>query len=545
MLRGPTRITSTASASCSAYAASVSSVTTGSPVSARASSRITSASVPRPWNENGDVRGLNAPPRSIVACGSTARATASVCSRDSTVHGPAIRQNGASPPTPRPFTSTVVASWWLSSLDASLYGRLIGITWSTPGIPSSASARTPSGSPIAPIAVVSSPGMTLACTPAASSRSTTAAISASPACGVITTITARRAYIRRGRRSAAHLVHRPAQRPRAERPLRHGEDAVGEEALVEPQAEDHLPRRRELRHGARAAPPGHPVAAGQLARRAGEVRQRHRRVGQRLELGRRAARLVDPEAHRARRPAEAGLVVVQPDRAVGQDAGVVLAAEQHPRVGVAGGGEALRGRRPAELPDDVAGRAVDVVDRVRGAQRDQQAVSVVQLDRVQVDEVVDLAAVLAQLDRRCEARALLSDPDVVLRAPRPLDLARASDLLDDPVEHLGVGRAAVGTQVDVLARLVADHQGVAVGEPLSVVEVGRAPDRLQHPDALARDGVLLVGLAAAEAEDVPVEVARPEQVAVRQDLGVEQRGWATLPPDRRPVRVHHDHEPAR
>src|SRR4051812_37063670 len=56
-------------------------------------------------------------------------------------------------------------------------------------MPSSASARTPSGSPIAPIAVVSSPGITFAWTPTASRRSTTAAISASPACGVITTIT--------------------------------------------------------------------------------------------------------------------------------------------------------------------------------------------------------------------------------------------------------------------------------------------------------------------------------------------------------------------
>src|SRR4051812_32002383 len=194
MLRAPTWITSTASDKASAYAASVSSVTTGRPVSARASSRITKASVPRPWNENGEVRGLNAPPRSIVACGSTACATASVCERDSTVHGPAIRQNGASPPTPRPFTSNDVGESWLSSLEASLYGRLIGITWSTPGMPSSASARTPSGSPMAPIAVVSSPGITFAWTPAASSRFTTSAISASPACGVITTITVVRAY---------------------------------------------------------------------------------------------------------------------------------------------------------------------------------------------------------------------------------------------------------------------------------------------------------------------------------------------------------------
>src|SRR5919201_2076654 len=57
-------------------------------------------------------------------------------------------------------------------------------------MPSSASARTPSGSPIAPIAVVNSPGMTFACTPTVSSRRTTASISACVAWGVITTITA-------------------------------------------------------------------------------------------------------------------------------------------------------------------------------------------------------------------------------------------------------------------------------------------------------------------------------------------------------------------
>ena len=47
--------------------------------------------MPSPWNVYGEVRGLNAPPRSIVAPASaTARAVSSVCSRYSTVHGPAI-----------------------------------------------------------------------------------------------------------------------------------------------------------------------------------------------------------------------------------------------------------------------------------------------------------------------------------------------------------------------------------------------------------------------------------------------------------------------
>ena len=96
-------------------------MTIGSPVCSRASTRISSASSPIPLNANGDVRGLNAPPRSIdapPAC--TASATASVCPRDSTVHGPAIRQNVSPPPTVRPAMSNDDGSWWLSSDEASL-----------------------------------------------------------------------------------------------------------------------------------------------------------------------------------------------------------------------------------------------------------------------------------------------------------------------------------------------------------------------------------------------------------------------------------------
>src|SRR4051794_10931756 len=55
-------------------------------------------------------------------------------------------------------------------------------------MPSRPSSRTPSGSPIAPIAVVSSPGMTRTCTPVVSSRRFTASMSAGVACGDITII---------------------------------------------------------------------------------------------------------------------------------------------------------------------------------------------------------------------------------------------------------------------------------------------------------------------------------------------------------------------
>ena len=121
MLRAPTWTTSTASATASAWTTSVSSDTIGSPVASRASRRMSSAGGPSPRNENGDVRGLNAPPRSIDAPPSaTAWAMPSVCSRVSTVHGPAIRQKVWPPPTVRPSRANEVGSWWDSSLEASL-----------------------------------------------------------------------------------------------------------------------------------------------------------------------------------------------------------------------------------------------------------------------------------------------------------------------------------------------------------------------------------------------------------------------------------------
>src|SRR3954470_10964794 len=53
---------------------------------------------------------------------------------------------------------------------------------------------TPSGSPIAPIAVVSSPGMVSTCTPVVCRRSTTARICSSLAPGVMTTIIGAKSY---------------------------------------------------------------------------------------------------------------------------------------------------------------------------------------------------------------------------------------------------------------------------------------------------------------------------------------------------------------
>ena len=132
LLRAPIWITSVASTTCSTWRGSISSVTTGSPVSSRASRRIASASRPSPWKVYGDVRGLNAPPRSIVApAAATTRAVSSVCSRYSTEQGPAISPKAVSPIW-RPSTSITVGSG-TSSRATSLYGFRIGTTWSTPG----------------------------------------------------------------------------------------------------------------------------------------------------------------------------------------------------------------------------------------------------------------------------------------------------------------------------------------------------------------------------------------------------------------------------
>ena len=185
LLRAPIWITSVASTTSSTCRGSISSVTIGRPVSAFASRSSSSASSPRPWNVYGDVRGLNAPPRSIVAPASaTARAVASVCSRLSTLHGPAISPKYVSP-TRRPSTSITVGSA-ASSRATSRYGLTIGTTCSTPGYPSTGSVASSSRSPIAPITVAARPRDTRASTPASSRRATTWSVWSGVASGPMT-----------------------------------------------------------------------------------------------------------------------------------------------------------------------------------------------------------------------------------------------------------------------------------------------------------------------------------------------------------------------
>ena len=176
MFRAPIWITSAVSTTASTSRGSISSVTSGRPVSSRASARILRPSTPSPWKAYGEVRGLKAPPRSIVTpCSATTRAVSNVCSRVSTVHGPAMKPKYESP-IRRPRVSITVGSR-RSSRETSLYGLTIGSTCSTPGYPSSGRVASSSRSPIAPITVASRPWLTCALAPASSRRATTSSIS--------------------------------------------------------------------------------------------------------------------------------------------------------------------------------------------------------------------------------------------------------------------------------------------------------------------------------------------------------------------------------
>ena len=125
---------------------SISSVTIGSPVSRFAVRSMSMPGLPSPWNAYGEVRGLKAPPRSIVAPDAlTAFATAS----------PAITEKFP-PPTFTPEQSMIVSSGWNFRF-AALNGSWMRWTDSTP----SSASRIPGSrwltSPTQPTIVCSDP----------------------------------------------------------------------------------------------------------------------------------------------------------------------------------------------------------------------------------------------------------------------------------------------------------------------------------------------------------------------------------------------------
>ena len=150
---------------------------------------VLNASTPRPWKLYGDVRGLNAPPRRIVApAAATASAVSKSCSRLSTEHGPAIIVSEPSPTTASRTRITVSSGW--NSRDVSLNGRLIGVTVSTPGRPPSRLMRAGLRAPISPmtaITVRSAPVWSYGVRPSPRMALFTPRTSASPADRAITT----------------------------------------------------------------------------------------------------------------------------------------------------------------------------------------------------------------------------------------------------------------------------------------------------------------------------------------------------------------------
>ena len=127
-------------------------MTIGMRTSSRTSARMRSPSTPRPWNAYGDVRGLNAPPRSRVAPACLAsQADSSVCSGVSTAHGPAMKVN-VSGPIGTPPTRIVVRRAWFCA-DTSLYGAVIRIVSTTPGSPSASRVSSTSSVPTTPMIV--------------------------------------------------------------------------------------------------------------------------------------------------------------------------------------------------------------------------------------------------------------------------------------------------------------------------------------------------------------------------------------------------------
>ena len=148
MLRAPIWSMSAYSATMLDLVGSITSVTTGSPVASRA--RPESQTLVRrvPGTQYGEVRGLNAPPRSMSAPAAlTARAASSSSSRPSTTHGPAIR-TGRSPPISTSPTRMTLRS--RCSRDAIMYGLWVRWMFSMPGRASTSSDKVPSTPTIVP-----------------------------------------------------------------------------------------------------------------------------------------------------------------------------------------------------------------------------------------------------------------------------------------------------------------------------------------------------------------------------------------------------------
>src|SRR6267143_991553 len=162
MLRAPSCTMSDISATQPRPVSSIASVQIRSPVSSRALASSRRPGLPSPWNEYGELRGFQAPPRSTTAPASfTWRAASMIWRSVSTEQGPAIATTSVPPNAPPPGRRTTVGSAFHSRLTC-LYGCETWMTSWTPGRPSRREASTRPSLPTRPTAVRCTPGMACA-----------------------------------------------------------------------------------------------------------------------------------------------------------------------------------------------------------------------------------------------------------------------------------------------------------------------------------------------------------------------------------------------
>ncbi len=146
---------------------SMTSVTTGMSSSADASRRMSRPFSPMPWYEYGLVRGLYAPPRSIVAPARFTARAMSIRPLPSTEHGPAMTWKLPLPTsTPWPQSTTVSSGWNLRF--AFLNGSETRRTWSMMSIDSRRNGSIWVVSPMMPTMVSFSPFETFVLKPRSS-----------------------------------------------------------------------------------------------------------------------------------------------------------------------------------------------------------------------------------------------------------------------------------------------------------------------------------------------------------------------------------------
>ena len=349
------------------------------------------------------------------------------------------------------------------------------------------------------------------------------------------------AGLRCGESPAPELdVHRRPQLGGVQRPGEDGDEPVDEPLRCIRDGESTQPVDA-LGPGSVATPPDDPIARREAARAATAERSRDLRVAHRVLERRRTRCFVDRVARPTWRTSETAPVVVEGQRAVSEDPGIVLAAEVAPTGvdGIADDAELgqcgrRRGCSSPQLPhhaftDHRAGGGtdvdVDLVESVEMPERQDEGVAVARvLDRVPVVHVVRAARGRSgRDDLRVPLRIHLGDRNVVHDVPRLHGHAERVHLFDDVVEHGGAHRTAQLREVLARHVLVDDHDVVPAGEQQEVVRVGAEAAHRPHQRPIE--------LALLEA---PVDQRR--DVAVREEGG-EVRRRLGRPPDRDAVGV--------